>query len=384
MKAFTFHNPTKVIFGNGSVSEATGNCVVEQGSRVLLVYGKESIKRNGTYDKVIASLNAAGVTSITEFSGVKPNPRLSHLRAGIELARSEQVDVILAVGGGSVMDEAKGIAAGVFYEGDPWDFYCGKAAPEKALPLITVPTLPATASEMNSGTVITHDETKAKYGFFSEFLFPKAAVMDPELTHSIPKDYTAYAGVDAISHLIEGYFTGNANWTPFQDRYVEGLVKTIIESTDRILENPEDNEARSVMMWSATMAWNGLGVSGVGDMGYPNHMIEHPLSGRYDIAHGAGLSIVIPAWMRFALTRYPDKLKQFAREVFDLETAEAGIDALEQWFKSIHSPTTLAEGNIPAGEIPSIAEDAIALGELWGITDYSHEDVVSILSSAAK
>ncbi len=383
MKAFTFHNPTKIIFGNGHAADATGDSVSAHGKKVLFVYGKNSIKRNGTYDKVLGSLQAAGLSDIFEFSGVKPNPCLSHLKAGIERAREVQADVVLAVGGGSVMDESKGIAAGVFHDGDPWDFYCGKATPQKALPLITVPTLPATASEMNSGTVITHDDTKEKFGFFNEHLFPKVSIMDPELTHSIPKDYTAYAGVDAISHLIEGYFTGDATWTPIQDRYVEGLVKTIMEATDRILAKPDDNEARSVMMWAATMAWNGLGVSGVGNMGYPNHMIEHPLSGRYDIAHGAGLSIVIPAWMRFALDRYPDKLKQFALEVFNLDTAAAGIDALEGWFQSIKSPTTFAEGNLPVEEIPSIASDALSLGKLWGITDYTHAEVVRILESAA-
>ena len=382
MKGFTFHNPTKVIFGNGVVSEATGSSVAEYGKNVFFLYGKDSIKSNGTYDKVMASLEAAGLSEVVEFSGVKSNPCLSHLKGAINAAKEAGVDVILAVGGGSVMDEAKGVAAGYFYEGDPWDFYSGKTTPERALPIVVVPTLPATASEMNSGTVITNDETKEKFGFFSEHFFPKVAVMDPELTHTVPASYTAYSGVDAISHLIEGYFTGDANWTPIQDRYAEGLVKTIMEATDRILENPEDNEARSVMMWAATLAWNGLGVAGVGNMGFPNHMIEHPLSGRYDIAHGAGLSIVIPAWMRFVMDRYPEKLSQFAREVFGLDSAEAGVDALEAWFKKIKSPTTLKEGNIPWEDIPSIAEDAIRLGGLWGIEDYTVEDVQEILESA--
>ncbi len=382
MKAFNLDIPTKVIFGNGESAQSTGSAVASFGKKVLLTYGKESIKRTGTYDKVIDSLKAAGIDEITEFSGIKSNPSLSHLKEGIELARSKQIDVILAVGGGSVMDEAKGIAAGVFYDGDVWDFYSGQAAPQQALPVIAVPTLPATASEMNGGTVITNDTTKEKFGFMNELLFPKVAIMDPELTHTVPKDYTAYAGVDAISHLIEGYFTGDANWTPIQDRYVEGLVKTVIEATDRILEKPDDNEARSTMMWAATLAWNGLGVAGVGNMSFPNHMIEHPLSGRYDITHGAGLSIVIPAWMRFAKSRYPEKLQQFAREVFGLDSADAGIDALEQWFQSIQSPTRLSAANIPAEDIPSIAEDALNLGSVWGITDYTHEDVVSILKSA--
>ena len=382
MKAFNLNIPTKVIFGNGESAQSTGSAVASFGKKVLLTYGKESIKRNGTYGEIIDSLKAAGIDEITEFSGIKSNPSLSHLKEGIELARAQEIDVILAVGGGSVMDEAKGIAAGVFYDGDVWDYYSGQAAPQQALPVIAVPTLPATASEMNGGTVITHDTTKEKFGFMNELLFPKVAIMDPELTHTVPKDYTAYAGVDAISHLIEGYFTGDAKWTPIQDRYAEGLVKTVIEATDRILENPDDNEARSTMMWAATLAWNGLGVAGVGNMSFPNHMIEHPLSGRYDIAHGAGLSIVIPAWMRFAKSRYPEKLQQFAREVFGLDAADAGINALEQWFESIQSPTRLSAANIPAEDIPSIAEDALNLGSVWGITDYTHEDVVSILKSA--
>ncbi|MGB0370444.1 MAG: iron-containing alcohol dehydrogenase [Opitutales bacterium] len=383
MKAFEFYNPTKVVFAQGAASDSVGPIAASYGNHALLVYGKQSIKKNGTYEKILKSLRSVGFGQVTEFSGVKSNPSLSHLREGIDRARSSQVDVIIAVGGGSVMDEAKGIAVGVHHAGDPWDFYSGEATPQTGLPIITVPTLPATASEMNSCSVITNDDTKEKFGFFSEHLFPKAALMDPELTLTIPLDYTAYAGVDAISHLIEGYFTGDARWTPIQDRYVEGLVKTIIETTDRIMKDPQDIEARSTMMWAATLAWNGLGVSGVGNMGFPNHMIEHPLSGRYDIAHGAGLSIVMPAWMRYVQDRYASKLTQFAREVFGLDSAAAGIDALEAWFRSIDSPTTLTEGKIPINEIPSIATDAIDLGKRWGISDYSHQDVMKILESAA-
>ncbi|MDH3982219.1 MAG: iron-containing alcohol dehydrogenase [Kiritimatiellaceae bacterium] len=388
MKAFEFHNPTHIVFGNGCIDEI-GEKSGLSGKRILLVYGQNSIKRNGVYDRIIKSLTAAGITEIVEYPGVRPNPVLSHLKAGIELAKTEKVEAIVAVGGGSVIDEAKGIAAGALYDGDIWGLYNGSFAPEKALPLVAVLTIPATGSEMNGGAVITNDETREKFGAFAAVLYPKVSFMDPEITHSLPADYTAYGAVDAISHLIEGYFTGEDAWSPIQDRYVEGLVKTIMEATDRILANLEDNDARATLMWAATLAWNGLAPSGVGAMAFPNHMIEHPLSGRYNVAHGAGLSIVIPAWMRFAVEKNPAKFAQFAANVFGIEASNEkeqalnGVDALKAWFQKIGSPVSLAESNIPAEDIPQIADDALHLGKAWGMTDYSKEDVVRILTSCA-
>lgn len=388
MKPFEFNNPTHIVFGNGCIDEI-GEKSGLTGKRILLVYGRNSIKQNGTYDRIIKSFNDAGISEIMEHPGVQSNPQLSHLKQGIERAKTEKVDAIVAVGGGSVIDTAKGIAAGALYDGDIWGLYTGTFAPEKALPLIAVPTIPATGSEMNSGTVITHDETREKFGAFSPFLFPKIAFMDPELTHSIPADYTAYGAVDAISHLIEGYFTGEDEWSPIQDRYVEGLVKTIIEATDRILENLMDNDARATLMWAATLAWNGLAPSGIGALSFPNHMIEHPMSGRHNIAHGAGLSIVIPAWMRFAANTKPKKFAQFAEQIFGIkaetekEQAALGIEALQAWFKKINSPTSLQEAGISADSIPQLADDARALGEAWGMTDYTKESITEILESCA-
>ncbi len=389
MRAFEFHNPTRIVFGNGCIDDV-GEKSGLMDKKVLLVYGRDSIKRNGVYDRVIASLKAAGINDVIEYSGVRSNPLLSHLREGIVLAKREQVDAILAVGGGSVIDEAKGIAAGALLDEDIWDVYSGNCTPVKALPLVAVLTIPATGSEMNGGTVITHDETREKFGTITPLLYPKVSFLDPETTHSLPPDYTAYGAVDAISHLIEGYFTGEDPWTPIQDRYVEGLVKSIMEATDRIMENPTDNDARATMMWAATLAWNGLGPSGIGDFTLPNHLLEHPLSGRHNIAHGAGLAIVIPAWMRVILKKYPAKFAQFANNVFSTDTpneeeqALAGVDALSDWFKKIGCPTSLADGNIPVEDIDGIAEAVLHLGKMWDMDIFTKNQIVEILSSCER
>ena len=313
---------------------------------------------------------------------------LSHLEAGIQLAKNEQVDLILAVGGGSVMDEAKGIAAGACTDEEIWNLYCGTWSPEKALPVITIPTMPATGSHMNGGTVITKDSTFEKFGTINPLLHPTMSFLDPEITHSLPPDQTAYGSIDAISHLLESYFTGEAEWSPIQDRYAEGLILSIMEATDRALQDPADNEARAVIMWASTLAWNGLGYSGVGAFASPNHMIEHPLSGRYNLAHGAGLAIVIPAWMDYASQEKPTKFAQFAERIFGItdnsedEQAQRGVEALRDWFRKTGAPVSLAEGGIsPDSEIPTIADDALHLGTYWGMTNYTREDIIQILQA---
>jgi alcohol dehydrogenase YqhD (iron-dependent ADH family) len=269
-------------------------------------------------------------------------------------------------------------------ERDVWDFFDGTATIKKALPVLTILTLPATGSEMNGGTVITNEETKQKYGFIDSHLCPKVSILDPTLTFSVTPEYTAFSAVDAFSHLTEGYFTHKAEWVPLQDRYVEGLVKTIIESIERILKDPEDYNARATMMWAASLAWNGLGTAGIGDFGVPAHMLEHSLSAIYDIAHGAGLSIVIPAWMTYALKEGNVNIEKFAENVFDIRTGSSeektqkGIAALRAWFEKIGSPTSFSHANIPAADIDMIAENARMTAELWGLTDYTKEIIAEI------
>ena len=384
MKNFEFWNPTKIIFGKDTISQI-GQEAQKFGEKALLVYGKSSIKKNGVYDKVINSLRAAQI-EVVEFSGVKSNPVLSHVEEGIAYAKQQQVDLIVPVGGGSVLDEGKAIAVGARTNENIWDFYIYKATITDALPVVTVLTLAATGSEMNFTSVLTNETTQQKYAIDTPCIFPKVSILDPTATYTVPPTYTAYGAVDIISHATEGYFTCEDAWTPIQDRLVEGLVKTVMECAEKIFENLEDYQARSTLMWASTLALNGLPVAGIGDYEFPNHMIEHSLSSMYDVAHGAGLSIVTPGWMKYMCRKSPAKFAQFADRVFGIreataeKTAEKGIEALKSWFEKIGSPTTLSAENIPADDIPRIAENAEQAAVLWELKGYTKEVIIEILN----
>ncbi len=388
MQPFTYCNPTKIIFGEGTVPQL-GTEVSAFGKRALLVYGQSSIKRSGLSETVLSSLQEADL-AVLEWPGVKPNPLLGHARGGVELAKREKIDVVVAVGGGSVIDEAKAIAAGAVTDRDIWDFYARAVPVEAALPILTVLTLPAAGSEMNGGTVLTNEATQEKFGFMAPPLHPRASILDPTLTYTVPPSYTAYSAVDSMTHLLEGYFTHGDFWAPIQERYVEGLLKTIMECTERILAKPDDYPARSTMMWAATLAWNGLANAGLGAIELPNHMLEHPLSGIYDLPHGAGLSVVLPAWLTFAARKEPARVAQMARNVFGVAasdeafTAEQGIAALRGWFDKVGSPTSFAKAELPVEEIDKIADHAVRLAATWGITRYTREDIVAIYRLAAQ
>jgi alcohol dehydrogenase YqhD (iron-dependent ADH family) len=383
MQNFVFHNPTRIVFGEGTVP-GVGREAARFGHKALLVTGRGSIRKNGLYDRIVASLREAGL-EVVDFAGVKSNPLLSHVREGVALAKREGIEVIVAAGGGSVLDEAKAIAAGALADEDVWDFFIDKAKVQAALPLVTVLTLAATGSEMNSGGVVTNEETQQKFNIGSPHLFPRVSILDPTVTITVPADYTAYSAIDAICHLVEGYFTASDPLTPLQDRLVEGLVKTIIESTDRILADPADYQGRATMMWAATLALNGLAPAGIGPCGFPNHMIEHSLSALYDIPHGAGLGIILPGWLRYAAARKPEKIARFGREVFGIGAslpevaAREGIAALKGWFAKIGSPTTLADAGIDAAQIGRIAENATMLARKWRLDEYSREVIAEVL-----
>jgi len=382
MHDFIFHNPTKIIFGRDKEQEIGAELKAAGVGKVLFVYGRNSIMQSGLFERVVASLRASGV-DYTEFGGVVSNPLLSHARQGVALAKAEQVDAILAVGGGSVLDEAKGIAVGALVDEDLWEFYAGKDV-EKALPVFTVLTLAATGSEMNGNSVITNEESKAKWNIGSIHVSPRVSILNPALTCSVPPDYTAYSAVDAIAHVIEGYFTKQPG-SRLQDRLVESIVKTVIETTDLLMEDPDNYAARGEFEWAATLALNGLTPAGIGPYGFPNHMIEHSLSALYDVAHGAGLAIVIPAWLRWYSGRShtPSQFERFAAEVFGLDDAAAGIDALEEWFRKIGAPVRLADAAIPNEDIERIAENAARLAKRWGIgEEYPAEVIAEILQLA--
>ena len=364
MYDFTFHNPTKILFGAGTETLA-GQELKESGiGRVLLVSGQGSAQKSGLLARVTESLAASGITWC-EHRGVVSNPVLSHTRQGVALAKREQAEAILAVGGGSVLDEAKAIAVGATTDTDVWEFFTGCEV-TAALPVFSVLTLAATGSEMNKNSVITNEETRQKYNISSPHVFPRVSILNPLLTHTVPPDYSAYSAVDAIAHVLEGYFTKNPG-TRLQDRLVEGIVKTVMETTDLILENPDHAEARASFMWTATLALNGLTPAGIGDYSFPNHMIEHALSAIYNIPHGAGLAIVIPAWMKWYTPQNPEQFSRFAQELFGMNSPAAGIKALEEWFREIKAPVRLGEAGIGAADIPQIAENAHGLARQWGI-----------------
>jgi alcohol dehydrogenase YqhD (iron-dependent ADH family) len=386
MQNFVFHNPTKIIFGRDTIDQI-GPETAALGKKALLVYGRGSIKKTGLLDQVLTSLDQAGITVI-EHGGVRSNPVLSHVRVGIARAKETGCTVIVAVGGGSVIDSAKAISAGVPVEHDVWKFFTGKRAIKKTLPLTTVLTLAAAGSEMNSGMVITNEETREKFGFGNKLLYPRTSILDPEVTFTVPPDYTAYGAVDAISHVLEFYMTREDPATPVQDRIMEGLIENAMDSCDRCLKNPTDYTARADLMWTSTLALNGLTAAGLGRVGFPMHMIEHSLSALYDIAHGAGLAIVIPAWLTWFGHANPDRVAQLGRRVFPGKLQQAGstadtamstIDCFRTWFASVGCPVSLARAGIKEDEIPAIAANALRLAKVWRLKEYNQNIIEKIL-----
>jgi len=380
MQNFIFHNPTKIIFGRGTAPQI-GPETAAFGRRALLVYGRESVKKSGLHGQVTAALEQAGV-AVIEHGGVSSNPMLSHVREGIAKVREQQLDVIVAVGGGSVIDTAKAVAAGSLADGDVWDFFCGKNAVKAALPVTAVLTLAAAGSEMNGGMVITSEAAQEKFAASSPLLHPKASVLDPELTFTVPPDYTAYGAADAIAHVLEFYMTTEDEDVPVQMDFMEGLIRNAMRSCERCLADPRDYGGRAALMWTATLALNGLTGAGLGRTAFPMHMIEHSLSALYNVPHGAGLSVVIPGWLRWHLESNPARIARFGQRVFGLEQndAEQAIDALRGWFSKVGCPVTLAELNIPAEDIPRIAANALKLARVWRLDKYSQAAIETVLS----
>ena len=381
MNDFTYHNPTKIEFGKTKENNI-GQYIKESNIKsVLLLYGTGSIKKNGLYERVITSLNQHGI-AYEELSDVVSNPLLSKVNEGITLVKEKQIDAILGVGGGSVADSAKAIAAGAKYDGDVWDFFIHKAKINEALPIFTVMTLAATASEMNGNSVIINDDTKQKYSISSVLLNPIVSVVNPELMATVSQEYLAYSAVDIIAHSIEVYFTATEH-PKFNSRFVESIIKTVIETTEILLLNPNDYEARAEFAWVAIQALNGLAPAGTKGGNFPNHMIEHSLSALYNVAHGAGLSVVIPAWMKWYKDKNPGRFRRFSEEIFNEQSADKGIEKLEAWFCKIGSPTTLQSVNIPRDEITALAKNANELASLWGIGEfYTVDNIIEILKKA--
>jgi len=381
MENFTFFNPTKIEFGTGK-EQLIGQYLADHGiKKVLLCYGSERIKREGLFDLVKQSLAEKG-TELVELGGIISNPVISKVREGIAVAREHQVDAILSVGGGSVLDSAKAIAAGVCYAGDVWDLFVGKSRIEAAAPLFAILTLAATGSEMNASAVVTNDDTKEKFFIKDSVLYPKVSIVNPALMQGVSRDYLVYSASDVIAHLIEVYFTASVH-PKLQSRLVESLINTVIETTEELLADPTDYDARAQFAWAATLALNGLTYSGTSGFSYPNHAIEHSLSALFNVPHGAGLSVVMPAWMKWFLDRNPAQFERFAKNVFGVDGLAQGIAALEDWFDKIGTPTRLSQLNITEGDLQRIVENVQSNVRIFGIANtYTPEVVSSILKLA--
>lgn len=381
MHDFTYYNPTKIEFGKDKENNI-GEYINENGiKKVLLVYGTGSIKKNGLYERVIASLKKSNI-AFEELSNVVSNPLLSKVNEGIIKAKEHQVDAILGVGGGSVADSAKAIAAGTLYEGDVWDFFINKAAITKALPVFTVMTLSATASEMNGNSVVMKDETKQKYSISSVLLNPAVSVINPELMMTVSKEYLAYSAVDVIAHSIEIYLTASKH-PDFNSRIVEAIIISIMKTTEVLITNPNDYDARAEFAWVAIQALNGLTPAGTEGGSFPNHLIEHALSALFNVAHGAGLAIVIPAWMKYYKDQNLPQFERFAEKIFAASSADEGISKLEAWFSKIGAPVTLAQANIPQESINELATNASEMAVVWGMDSlYTKDTIIEILNKA--
>lgn len=381
MDNFTFFNPTTIEFGADKELGIGQHLATHGVKRVLLCFGSDRIKREGLFDVVSKRLAEKGIEWV-ECGGIISNPVISKVREGVALARQHEVDAILSVGGGSVLDSAKAIAAGVDYSGDVWDLFIGKATIGSALPLFAILTLAATGSEMNPGAVVTNKDTQQKFFISSPALFPKVSVVNPVLMRGVSREYLAYSAADVIAHLIEVYFTAAVH-PKLQSRLVESVINTIIEMTEALLSDPKDDNARAQFAWAATLALNGITSSGTSGFSYPNHAIEHSLSALFNVPHGAGLSVVMPAWMKWYHGRNPAQFQRFAHEVFGVDTAEQGIAALEQWFDKIGTPTRLGQLGIKEADLSAIVDNVQVNVRGFGIANtYTPDVVTTILKSA--
>ncbi len=387
MENFEFCNPTKIIFGKGILSRL-GDEIRALGERCILVTGRKSARKTGAYNQVKGKLKEAGI-EVLDLSGVQSNPVLSKVHEGIGMARKEGVSFLVALGGGSVMDTAKAVAAGALYDGDIWEVFEGKGEITGALPVVCIPTLAASGSEMNGFMVITNEESGYKLAAGSPFTYPRVSFLAPELTFSVPRDYTAYGGVDAICHVLEPYFNGPDPFTPVQDEIAEGLIRTLMPATKRCMEEPENYQQRAALMWAATLALNGLTRAGVGGHPFPVHLIEHSLSAIYGIPHGAGLAALLPGWMKWKATlKSAKKVAWFGIRCLgckdkgnEKDTALEAADAFGRWLSKVECPRSLSELDIQEKDHEKIAQNALFQSRIWGMeNDYNANVIKKILS----
>lgn len=385
MENFVYQAGTEVWFGKDQIQNLK-DIISRYGKRVLLCYGGGSIKRMGLYDTIMRLLDEY---EVHELSGIAPNPKVESVKEGIALCHKHNIDVVLAVGGGSVIDCAKVIAAGTYYDGDPWKLVKEGIQVEKALPVVTVVTLAATGSEYDGGAVISNPETNEKIGYDSPLIKPAASILDPQYTCTVPVKQTVAGSIDIMSHLLEQYFAP-AN-TYLTDALCIAGLKTVVKYAPIAVENPNDIEARGELLWLSSLACNGILSTGSQYGGWPCHAIEHELSAFYDVTHGTGLAIITPSWMRFALSESTAaRFAQYGREIWGIEEnlpvmeiAKQAIAKTEDFFVKLGSPVKLHEINIGEEHFAKMAEQAVENGMLsYAYVPMNKEDVIHVLKES--
>lgn len=388
MLNFNYSIPTKIFFGEGQI-EVLSEQIKNYGSKVLLTYGGGSIKKNGIYDEVTKILKESNI-EFWELSGIEPNPRIESVRKGIKISRENNIDFILAIGGGSTIDCSKAIAAGYYYDGEPWDLVIGKGKIKKSLPLGTILTISATGSEMNSGAVISNLKTKQKLGFGHPSMAPKFSILDPTYTFTLPKEQTAAGVADIMSHTFENYFT-NLDGAYLQDRMAESILKTCINYGKIAIDQPENYDARANLMWASSLAINGL-ISYGKNAVWSTHPMEHELSAYYDLTHGIGLAILTPPWMEHVLDdERVDKFVEYGVNVWDIDRdkdkytiANEAIDKTREFFIYLGIPMSLKEVGIGEENLENMAKGAIENkgGLVGNFKPLDYEDVLTIYKNA--
>lgn len=391
MNDFVYYTPTKVIFGKDKENEVGSELKKAGATKVLVHYGTGSVIRSGLLDKVRTSLNEAGIP-FAELGGVVPNPRLSLVYQGIELGRREKIDFILAVGGGSVLDSAKAIGYGIPYSGDVWDFYDRKKQAEAIVPVGDILTLAATGSEMSNSSVITKDEGGIKRGYSNNLGRPVFSILDPQLTTTLPPFQTSCGCTDIIMHTLERYFTAKGNMD-ITDQIARAVVKTVMKHAPILLADPENYQSRAEVMWAGSLSHNGLTGCGNGGDDFATHRLEHELSGMYDVAHGAGLAALWGSWARYVMDDCLWRFRKFAVEIMDIpeegsdrQIALKGIEAMEDFFRSINMPVSMSQlGVHPSDEDIQIlarkCRDAVG-GHIGAAKVLYPEDFVKIYQMA--
>lgn len=376
MENFNFKSSTRIIFGENSFKDV-GKYIKPYSSKILLHYEGELIKKLGIYNDVINSLKENNIDFV-ELSGVVPNPRLSLVKKGIDICINNDINFILAVGGGSVIDSSKAISLGVPYNGDVWNFFVGKDEPTTSLKVGVILTIPGAGSEMSESSIITNEENSTKAVCDTEFNVPKFAVLDPQVCYSIPQKLMCCGIVDILSHLMERYFSPTNN-VELSDSLLEGAMRTIINLGTKYIKNSKDYNICAEIMWTATVAHNGMIACGrLAD--WSSHRIEHEISAIYDLNHGAGMAVIFPAWLKYVKKLNPQKIESFSKNVFHCED---GIEALENFFKSLGLATTLNELNIPSEKFDFMAEKALCNRETMGnYVKLNAQDIKNILEIA--